>query len=194
MRRRLCNQLVRSLSRMPRRRSESSMTAGPSPSAIKRSSVRRATATPEPIPKIGCKNASPPRREFNDGRSFAERDQTLERTASEAGDRGGLIVGVDGERGLPAPCCGVTAFVPGQACRTSRQDAHPPVGTRKYTTVDGTRSCLRDGSYCTEPAQYCTEPARYCPFTSLLSVPTSSWHVSLSTMEAHPYPIAARDI
>jgi hypothetical protein len=56
----------------------------------------RATATPEPIPKIGRKNASPARREFNDGWSVAERDQTLERAASEAGDRSGLIVGVDG--------------------------------------------------------------------------------------------------
>ena len=33
---------------------------------------------------------------------FAERDQTLERAASEAGDRGSLIVRVDSERGLPA--------------------------------------------------------------------------------------------
>jgi hypothetical protein len=148
----------------------------------------------QPTDQIAFEYASPARREFNDGRPFADCNQTLDRSPSEACDRGNLIEGVDGECGLTAPRCRVTAFVPGQACRTSRQDAHPPVGTRKYTTVDGTRSCLRDGSYCTEPAQYCTEPARYCPFTSLLSVPTSSWHVSLSTMEAHSYPIAARDI
>ena len=91
---------------------------------------RGAAALVQPADEIAFEDASPARREFNDGRSFAERDQTLERTASEAGDRGGLIVGVDGERGLPAPRCGVTAFVPRQAGRTSRQDAHPPVGMR----------------------------------------------------------------
>jgi hypothetical protein len=71
----------------------------------------RATATLEPIPKIGCKNASPARRQLNDGRSFAERDQTLERAASEAGDRGGLIEVVDGERGLPSSRSSVAPFV-----------------------------------------------------------------------------------
>jgi hypothetical protein len=104
--------------------------------AVARFAWWRATATPEPIPKIGCKNASPARREFNDGRSFAERDQTLERAASEAGDGGSLIVGVDSERGLPAQRCGVTPCVSSEACRTLRQDAHPFVRTRNYTTDD----------------------------------------------------------
>jgi hypothetical protein len=44
VRRRLCNQVMRSLSRMPRRRGESSTTAGPSLTAIKRSMVRRETS------------------------------------------------------------------------------------------------------------------------------------------------------
>ena len=91
---------------------------------------RGAAALVQPGDEIAFEDASPTRRELNDGRSLVERDQTLERAASEAGDRGSLIVGVDGERGLPAPRCGTTAFVPGQACRTSRQDAHPPVGMR----------------------------------------------------------------
>ena len=103
---------------------------------------RGAAALVQPADEIAFEDASPARREFNDRRSFAECDQTLQRTASEAGDRGGLIVGVDGERGLPAPHRGVTAFVPGQACRASRQDAHPPVGMRNdaHTQFFGSRS------------------------------------------------------
>jgi hypothetical protein len=57
----------------------------------------RATATLEPILKVGRKNASPARRQFNDRRSLADLDQTLERAASEAGDRGGFIQAVDDE-------------------------------------------------------------------------------------------------
>lgn len=72
---------------------------------------RSATAPLKPNPKISFEYASPARREFNDGRSFAERDQTLECPASEARDRGNLIEGVDGERGLPTRRCGVTPRV-----------------------------------------------------------------------------------
>jgi hypothetical protein len=72
---------------------------------------RRATAALKPILQIGCKNASPARRQLNDGRSFAERDQTLERAARDADEPGDLVVAVDDERGLPSPRCGVTPFV-----------------------------------------------------------------------------------
>jgi hypothetical protein len=75
----------------------------------------RATATPEPIPKIGCKNASPARREFNDGRAFAGRDQTLERTASDVGDFGGFIIGVDDEPVFFRPPCALTSCASSQA-------------------------------------------------------------------------------
>jgi hypothetical protein len=75
--------------------------------AVARLARWRAAATLEPIPKIGCKNASLAGGDFNDGRPLAERNQTLERPASDAGDRGGLIVGVDSERGLSAQRCGV---------------------------------------------------------------------------------------
>ena len=105
---------------------------------------RGAAALVQPADEIAFEDASPARREFNDRRSFAERDQTLQRTASEAGDRGGLIVGVDGERGLPAPHRGVTAFVPGQACRASRQDAHPPVGMRNDAHVVTGRAAVSE--------------------------------------------------
>jgi hypothetical protein len=77
-----------------------------------RSAWRRATAPLEPILKIGCENASPARRQLNDGWSFAERDQTLERTARDPDELGDLIVAVDNERGFPSPRCGVTPFVP----------------------------------------------------------------------------------
>ena len=42
-----------------------------------------AAALVQPGDEIAFEDASPARREFNDGRSFAERDQTLERTARE---------------------------------------------------------------------------------------------------------------
>ena len=77
-----------------------------------RSAWRRATAPLEPIQKVRCKNASPARRQLNDGWSFAERDQTLERTARDPDELGDLSVAVDDERGLPSPRCGVTPFVP----------------------------------------------------------------------------------
>jgi hypothetical protein len=72
---------------------------------------------------------------LDDGWSMAERDQTLERAASEAGDRGGLIVGVDGERGLPAPRCGVTAFVSGEAGTKLEKNEGEPSYT--LTSVQG---------------------------------------------------------
>jgi hypothetical protein len=128
---------------------------------------RGAAALVQPADEIAFEDASPTRREFNDRRPFAERDQTLERTPSEAGDRSGLIVGVDGERGLPAPHCRVTAFVPGQACRTSRQDAHPPVGMRNDV-------CLgRRVSQTSKPLRFRNEAPSFpkrSPFTSLASV------------------------
>jgi hypothetical protein len=57
---------------------------------------RGAAALVQPADEIAFEDASPARREFNDRRSFAKRDQTFERPASEAGDRGGLIVSVYG--------------------------------------------------------------------------------------------------
>lgn len=55
-----------------------------------------AAALVQPSDQIAFEDASPARREFKDRRSFAKRNQTLERPASEAGDPGGLIVSVDG--------------------------------------------------------------------------------------------------
>jgi len=71
----------------------------------------RATTLLEPNLKIRFEDASPARRQLNDGRSFAERNQTLERAARDAGDRGGIIVAVDGERRFRSPRCGITPFV-----------------------------------------------------------------------------------
>src|SRR5262249_42598849 len=91
---------------------------------------RCATMLAQPIDEIAFEDASPARRELNDGRPFPKRDQTLECAASEAGDRGGLIVGVDDEPVFPRPRCAVRTSVLSSACRTLRQAAHPSIGMR----------------------------------------------------------------
>ena len=71
----------------------------------------------QPIDQIAFEDASPARREFNEGRSFADRDQTLQCSAREAGDRGGFVIAVDEEPVFPRPPCDVTPCQSSQSCK-----------------------------------------------------------------------------
>jgi hypothetical protein len=76
---------------------------------------RGAAALVQPGDEIAFEDASPARRELNDGRAFADRDQTLERTASDVCDFGGFIIGIDDEPVFARPPCALTSCVPSQA-------------------------------------------------------------------------------
>jgi hypothetical protein len=51
----------------------------------------------KPNPKISFEDASPAGRQINDRRAFAACDQTLNRAAGNANDRGGFTQAVDDE-------------------------------------------------------------------------------------------------
>jgi hypothetical protein len=64
--------------------------------------------------KISFEDASPARRQYDDGRSLADNYQTLNCAPSEAADFGGFVVGVDDEFSRPPHT--LTSCVPTQAC------------------------------------------------------------------------------